>query len=239
MTFKELISKVQTALKAEGADIIADGVVGPKSEAALANFEVELKLIPRSLPTEPPTEALESITGRISAANPHINKKMIEMATPWLLYDSKITNKSKLLLVDFSKPDSEERLHVIDMKSLKSESFKVAHGKNSDPNRDGMPDSFSNTPGSYKSSLGPVLIGSVFTNKKWKYVRLLDGLQKGLNDKIRAREILMHSSTYVNDTKGKPIGDTLGCFGLSEATARKIFPSIGGCLMYAWDDSLA
>jgi len=169
--------------------------------------------------------------------NPRINPKALARALKWADHTA-VKNKNYIVIVDFSLNESQKRLHMISMTTLESNSYKVAHGKNSDKNKDGMPDGFSNVSGSYQSSLGAVVVGSEFKNPKWKYVRLLEGLEKGLNDKIRAREILFHSTKYVNDVEGQPIGDTLGCFGVSEKTAGEIGHKIGGCLLYAWDDSM-
>lgn len=225
MALKDAISELQKELNLLGNNLVVDGVFGPKTEAALKDA------------LDGPNEVTSDIAKEIVRNNPAINPKALARALKWK--DNKaISNKNYLTIVDFSKNDSQKRMHVINMETLESVSYKVAHGKNSDANKDGMPDSFSNVSGSYKSSLGAVAIGSIFKNVKWKYVRLLEGLEKGLNDQIRKREILLHSSTYVNDIEGRPIGDTLGCFGVSEATAAKIFPILGGTLLYAWDDSL-
>lgn len=169
--------------------------------------------------------------------NPRINKTALSFAFGWK--DApEITNKKYILLVDYSLNEKLKRAHLINMQDFTSKSYKVAHGKNSDQDKDGMADHFSNVNGTLQSSLGPVLIGKEFHNPKWKMVRLLYGLQKGLNDNIEKREIVMHSTTYVNDVEGQSIGDTWGCFGFSEKSAAEIFPLVQGCLLYAWDDSL-
>lgn len=182
-------------------------------------------------------DADEPMHGKILRQASGMDARALTMALPWV-NNAMITNKKVMLLVDFNKPDSAARMHMIDMVSGASKAYKVAHGKNSDPDKDGMATDFSNVSGSFKSSLGPVLIGKSFHNPKWKYVRLLYGLMPGSNDKIRSREILLHSTTYVNDVPGQPVGDTLGCFGMSEATAKVLFPQVEGALLFAWDDTL-
>ena len=99
---------------------------------------------------------------------------------------NKIEQKKKpvLTLIDFTKPSTEKRLFVFDMKERKLlYSSVVAHGKNSGEN---YATSFSNTVGSYKSSLGFYLTGSTYRGKNG-YSLLLDGLEKGINDRARER----------------------------------------------------
>ena len=86
--------------------------------------------------------------------------------------------KEILTLIDFSKPSTEKRLYVFDMKEKKMLfSSVVAHGKNSG----GVyATSFSNEYGSYKSSLGFYLTASTYQGKNG-YSLILDGLEKGIN----------------------------------------------------------
>ena len=99
--------------------------------------------------------------------------------------------KEILTLIDFSKPSTEKRLYVFDMKEKKMLfSSVVAHGKNSG----GVyATSFSNEYGSYKSSLGFYLTASTYQGKNG-YSLILDGLEKGINDRARERAIVVHGS---------------------------------------------
>lgn len=89
----------------------------------------------------------------------------------------RITQRKRdiLTLIDFSKPSTEKRLYVFDMKEKKMLfSSVVAHGKNSG----GVyATSFSNEYGSYKSSLGFYLTASTYQGKNG-YSLILDGLEK-------------------------------------------------------------
>lgn len=173
----------------------------------------------------------------ITKENPHIDARAISAAMKWK-DNPAVKNKSYIVLVDFNKSEKLKREHVIDMKTFKSKDYKVAHGKNSDPNQDGLPTEFSNAEGSFKSSLGAMVIKEKYASSKFKYARRILGLEKGLNDNVAERAIVWHSSLYVNDIEGKLHGDSLGCFAHSEATAKELTDMVEGCLLYAWDDSL-
>ena len=70
----------------------------------------------------------------------------------------------------------------------------VAHGKNSG----GVyATSFSNEYGSYKSSLGFYLTASTYQGKNG-YSLILDGLEKGINDRARERAIVVHGAAYAD-----------------------------------------
>lgn len=183
------------------------------------------------------TGNIRSTLDLIVEKNPTINPKAVAAALRFQNH-GRITNRDFMMVVDFSLHDKFRRSYLINMKTYEAVKEKVAHGKNSDSNKDDIPDSFSNINGSFQSSLGAVLVGSVFTNPKWKYVRLLTGLEPGLNDNIKKREILLHSTKYVYEADGKASGDTLGCFGYTEEACARWFSKINGILLYAWHPSL-
>src|SRR6476659_502064 len=57
-------------------------------------------------------------------------------------------------IVDFSKPSSEPRFHLVDLASGQVESHRVCHGRGSDPAHSGYLERFSNEFGSYAGSNG-------------------------------------------------------------------------------------
>ena len=87
----------------------------------------------------------------------HINYIAFEKAyTGFKKIDRK--DKGIITLIDFTKPSTEERLYVLDIKHHKLLfSSLVSHGKNSGNN---YATSFSNENGSYKSSLGFYITGN-------------------------------------------------------------------------------
>lgn len=82
-----------------------------------------------------------------------------------------------LTLIDFSRPSTEKRLFVFDMKQRRLLfSSVVSHGKNSG---DKYATSFSNEYGSYKSSLGFYLTETTYQGRNG-YSLILNGLEKAL-----------------------------------------------------------
>lgn len=107
----------------------------------------------------------------------------------------KLKNPNYITLVDFSKPASEKRMVVINMKNEKVQlKTYCAHGKNS-WNVWWVPNSFSNTNWSNKSSLWFYLISEIYDWKHWKSCRL-DWLESS-NSMARNRSIVMHWANYI------------------------------------------
>jgi len=151
-------------------------------------------------------------------------------------------NKKKniITIIDFSKPSTSERLFVIDLekKQLVMKSL-VAHGKNTGENQALK---FSNKTGSLQSCLGFFVTGEIYYGKHGYSLRL-DGLEKGINDNSRNREIVMHGADYVSETFARQhgrIGRSWGCPAVPVELTKKIIDYIadGSCLfIYANDKS--
>ena len=102
----------------------------------------------------------------------------------------------------------------------------VSHGKNSGEN---YATSFSNEVGSYKSSLGFYLTGNTYQGRNG-YSLLLDGLEKGINDRARERAIVVHGAAYANPSvcKSGRLGRSFGCPALPQALTKPIINTIKG-----------
>ncbi len=141
--------------------------------------------------------------------------------------------RAVLTLIDFTKPSTEKRLCVIDLQRQQT-LFKshVSHGRNSGEN---YAVSFSNQPHSFKSSLGFFRTGDTYYGKNG-YSLVLEGLEKGKNDKAKERAIVMHGAKYADPTvikKQGRLGRSLGCPALPPAISREIIDSIkDGALLY-------
>jgi len=151
-----------------------------------------------------------------------------------------LSNKRILSIIDFSKPSTEERFFIIDVKNYKLlYQTLVAHGKNS-----GYLNAtkFSNRMGSHKSSLGFYRTGTSYFGKRG-YSLQLEGLEKGINDNARLRGIVIHGANYVNEeyTNGNNmIGRSWGCPAVSKKLNKEIIDLLkgGSCLfIYAEDET--
>jgi hypothetical protein len=147
-------------------------------------------------------------------------------------------NRDILGIIDFSKPSTQARLFIIDLKNKKLliRSL-VAHGKNSGEN---FASSFSNTSKSLKSCLGFFLTNETYYGKHGYSLRL-DGLEKGINDNAKKRAIVIHGASYVSHEFAKAhgrIGRSWGCPALPIDLSEEIINKIkgGSCLFIYADD---
>ena len=148
--------------------------------------------------------------------------------------------KNILSIIDYSKPSDVNRFFVINLENKKL-LFKclVAHGKNSGEYN---ATSFSNQSGSLKSSLGFFLTAETYFGDNGYSLRL-DGLEKGINDSARMRDIVIHGAGYVSqkfiDENGR-LGRSWGCPALPLEVTKDIIDCIaeGSCLFIYAADSL-
>lgn len=140
-----------------------------------------------------------------------------------------------LALIDFTKPSTEKRFCIIDLQR-KRVLFRshVAHGRNSGDN---YAVSFSNQPGSYQSSLGFFRTGNTYYGKNG-YSLLLEGLEPGVNDKARERNIVIHGAAYADPSFARArgrLGHSLGCPALPPAVSRQVIDTLkNGALLYIY-----
>jgi hypothetical protein len=140
-----------------------------------------------------------------------------------------------LTVIDYSKPSTERRLWVFDLKSreLLYEEL-VAHGQGSGAN---MTTQFSNTPDTHATSLGLFVTDTTYVGKNGYSLRL-DGLDKGFNDRARERAIVMHGAPYVSHDfvkKTGRLGRSWGCPAISPEVAKQMIDRVkGGGLVFAY-----
>ncbi len=143
-----------------------------------------------------------------------------------------IRREGLITLIDFDKPSDCKRLFIIDINSgTVIQTALVAHGRGSG---DIMATSFSNQPGSNKSSLGFYLTENTYTGKNG-YSLVLKGLDQGINDKAEQRSIVIHGADYVSEEyirQNGRLGRSLGCPALSMDLCPEVIDLIkdGTCL---------
>jgi hypothetical protein len=114
-----------------------------------------------------------------------------------------LSDKEIVALVDFTRPSSEKRMWIIDLRDRKVlYHLLVAHGKNSG---ELYATSFSNKPNSYQSSLGMFITGHIYVGKNGKSLKL-HGMQEELNGLAEQRSIVIHGADYVSDAFVKKVG---------------------------------
>jgi hypothetical protein len=152
--------------------------------------------------------------------------------------NSKFSN-GILVIIDFTKHSAKKRFFVIDLKERKlSHSTYVSHGLNSGGSYANV---FSNELDSNKTSLGFMVTNETYFGKNGFSLRL-DGMIKGLNDNLRRRHIVIHSSAYANQDfieVNHRLGRSNGCFAIPEDVAGEIIKMIkGGAIVYSYHDGV-
>jgi hypothetical protein len=147
-------------------------------------------------------------------------------------------DKEILTIIDYSKPSTQKRLFLIDLRNKKV-LYKslVAHGKNSGNN---FARKFSNRSGSLQSSLGFYVTSHTYFGKHGYSLRL-KGLESGINDKAEKRTIVIHKADYVSrrfiERYGR-LGRSWGCPALPNENSKEIIDIIkdGTCLFIYGED---
>jgi hypothetical protein len=140
-----------------------------------------------------------------------------------------------LTVIDYSRPSTQPRMWVYDLRS-RALLFQelVSHGRGSGKT---MATAFSNVPESNMTSLGLFRTGETYVGQNGYSLRL-DGLERGVNDRARARAIVMHGAPYVNAVTAKAngyLGRSLGCPAVRPEIARKLIDTVkGGGLLFAY-----
>jgi hypothetical protein len=146
-----------------------------------------------------------------------------------------IGSGERLTLIDYSKPSTEKRLWVFDLETAQVlYAEHVAHGRSTGEN---MARHFSNANGSHQTSLGLFRTAETYQGGNGYSLRM-DGLEPGINDKARPRQIVMHGAPYVNPEmalrQGR-LGRSYGCPAVRPAVAKPLIDSIkDGQLLFAY-----
>lgn len=149
-------------------------------------------------------------------------------------------NKEILALIDYSKPCTEKRLFIFDLKNKEILYVTyVSHGMNSGEK---YATSFSNKNGSYKSSLGFFLTGEAYDGLNG-YSLVLEGLEAGINDQVKERYIVIHGASYTHPQgadfhKRMGWGRSLGCPAIPEEDTEQVIDLLKeGAVLYIFAEN--
>ncbi len=139
-----------------------------------------------------------------------------------------------LAIIDYSLPSSEPRLWVVDPRAdtVITRDY-VAHGWASGAT---FPYQFSNRWGSNQSSLGVFVTREAYSGVRGLSLRL-EGLEPGINDRARARGIVVHGSPFVSAVRAGQgnLGRTEGCPAVPMSSARRLVHLLeGGAVVFVW-----
>lgn len=145
-----------------------------------------------------------------------------------------------LTVIDFTKPSTEPRFSVIDLKEKKLLYYTyVSHGKNSGKV---IATKFSNAPNSFQSSLGFFVTDTKPYFGSFGYSLRLKGLENHFNSNAYDRAIVIHGADYASkkyiDQMGF-LGRTLGCPAIPVELSKEVIDllSDNSIIFIAGDDS--
>lgn len=178
-----------------------------------------------------------SAAQKILANAPELNPDVLKLSLKAYKHARKmgLDQQGILTIIDYSLPSAKRRLWVINVNSGKVKYHTlVAHGKGSGLT---YATNFSNKPNSDASSIGVYLTDKTYSGKHGYSLRL-KGLEKGFNDAIYKRAVVMHSAWYVNSNfanQNGRIGRSWGCPALDKKVASKVIDEIkDGSLIFAY-----
>lgn len=164
----------------------------------------------------------------IKAQAGNINDDVLRLSLTAYLHarEKGLDNKQLLTIIDYSKPSTERRLWVVDLKNNKVLfNTWVTHGKNSG---NLMATSFSNQSGSLKSSIGVFETKEPYIGGKGYSLRI-NGLEHGVNDNAYRRSVVIHGAWYADPDNMKrygQIGRSWGCPAVSPSTVHSLINTI-------------
>ena len=211
----------------------AMGAAGAILSSAASSSTVPSLLLPTSpLPAAPNPNPL--IQPAAPTAPAGIDPQLFARAKA-ALDTHRIGPRDSMAVVDFSQPSSDPRFHVVNLYTGEVESYRVAHGRGSDPDHSGYVERFSNNFGSYASSNGAYTTADYYDGKYGLSMKV-----RGLdwsNFNAEPRAIVIHNAWYAEDDMipihGK-LGRSEGCFAMSRKSQFEVMRKLaGGRMIYA------
>lgn len=135
--------------------------------------------------------------------------------------------KNLLTIVDFNQKNEGRRFLVLDLETERV-LFQtwVHHGRNSDQNKDRLPEVFSNVDSSYKSSPGFLITSEAPYEGRWGYSLRMHGIDGELNSNVHARAIVMHPWPTIHPREIATLdssASSLGCLSLPYYESGKFY----------------
>ncbi len=162
-----------------------------------------------------------------------INREVLDAAYERIEEHELDITTGTLAIADMSQPSTAKRLIVIDLDAQEVVLHTwVAHGQGSGGL---MAEQFSNRHNSHQTSLGLYRVGERITSPKHGAALLLQGLDAGLNDQARAREVIIHGADYVSEqfiAQTGRLGRSWGCPAVSHKDMTRMISTLanGGLL---------
>ena len=187
--------------------------------------------LPMGILTTPPVRPQAPVPAApVAATAPGgINPHLFQRAKAALDSRRWIANRDFIGIVDFERSSADPRFHVAHLPSGQVESFRVAHGRGSDPDHSGFLEQFSNRPGSAATSSGAYTTGDYYQGKYGLSMKV-HGLDWS-NSNAESRAIVIHNAWYAEPDMiplhGK-LGRSEGCFAFSHADQQRVMSRLGG-----------
>lgn len=212
----------------------AAGAGGLLLSSAAASQILPPAIFTRPLPPVDPLAPVSAAPAAPLGIDPTLYQRAKEA-----LDSHRIAARDSLGIIDFSKPSSEPRFHVVDLQSGAVESYRVSHGEGSDPAHCGFLERFSNNFGSYATSNGTYVTADYYQGKYGLSMKTR-GLDPS-NNNAEARAIVIHNAWYAEPemvARTGKLGRSQGCFAMSREDQWTVMRKLaGGRMIYA--DKLA
>lgn len=184
------------------------------------------------------SHAAPSLLARLQRLAPQADPKVLALAleaAECAVAAGTIAPAQRLAVIDYSRPSTEPRLWVFDLKkAVLLYAEHVAHGRNSGEN---LATAFSNRESSHQSSLGLFATAETYFGGNGYSLRM-DGLEPGVNDMARPRAIVMHGAPYVDPVMAQRqgrLGRSFGCPAVRSAVANDVIDTLKqGQLIFAY-----
>jgi hypothetical protein len=216
----------------------AMGAAGAIISTAASSSVLQYVPGPQGLDPLPPAPTPQPARPMAPSAPAGIDPQLFARAKA-ALDQHQIYARDSIGIVDFSKPSADPRFHVVNLASGNVDSYRVAHGRGSDPAHSGWLQRFSNDFGSYATSNGTYVTTDYYDGKYGLSLRV-----RGLdwsNNNAEARAIVIHNAWYAEDDMiplHGQLGRSEGCFAMSRKNQYEVMRKLaGGRMIYA--DKLA